>query len=101
MDQQVLHVSFVSATILELIAFFMSLSYRHIVTARYISTERCAGVPIENASLSFRYMSKTEMKRYRFGTLLKHSQWRFVCPESKLRETEKRGVRERVLPTYH
>ena len=77
----------------------MSLTYRHIVTARYISTERCAGVPLKNASLSFRYLSKTKMKRYRFCTLLKHSQWRFVCPESKLRETEKRGGK-RESPTH-
>ena len=59
-------------------AFFMSLTYRYIVTTRYISTERCAGVPLKDASLSSRYLSKTKMKRYHFGTLLKHSQSRFV-----------------------
>ena len=59
-------------------AFFMSLTYRYIVTTRYTSTERCAGVPLKDASLSSRYLSKTKMKRYHFGTLLKHSQSRFV-----------------------
>ena len=59
-------------------AFFMLLTYRHIVTTRYTSTERCAGVPLKDASLSSQYLSKTKMKRYHFGTLLKHSQSRFA-----------------------